>query len=157
MLPGTTLSLECVTNWSGPSPTSNVRRLKKHLQRMNYHHKELFPIPFEISVVPIMETTSSDSELEVVEEEQDVAMDAAASTLSTPTSAVASLASSREAGTILEPDVPPDEPAKKRTKGVHSKNKSLFAHFANKSKVVSKSGKSSGLFWAECVHWKRKR
>ena len=104
-----------------------------------------------------METTSSDSELELVEEEQDVAMDAAASTLSTPTSAVASLASSREAGTILEPDVPPDEPAKKRTKGVHSKNKSLFAHFANKSKVVSKSGKSSGLFWAECVHWKRKR
>ena len=90
---------------------------------MNYHHKELFPIPFEISVVPIMETMSSDSELEVVEEEQDVAMDAAASTLSTPASAVASLASSREAGTILEPDVPPDEPAKKRTEGVHSKNK----------------------------------
>ena len=67
---------------------------------MKYHHEELFPIPFEISVVPIMETTSSDSELEVVEEEQDVTMDAAASTLSTPASAVASLASSREAGTV---------------------------------------------------------
>ena len=39
---------------------------------MSYHPKELFPIPYdiEIGIVSILETTSSDSELEAAEEEQ---------------------------------------------------------------------------------------
>ena len=40
---------------------------------MSYRPKELFPIPFkiEIGIVSVMETTSSDLELEAAEEEQD--------------------------------------------------------------------------------------
>ena len=40
---------------------------------MSYRPKELFPIPFkiEIGIVSVMETTSSDSELEAAEEAQD--------------------------------------------------------------------------------------
>ena len=40
---------------------------------MSYRPKELFPIPYKIviGIVSVMETTSSDSELEAAEEEQD--------------------------------------------------------------------------------------